>query len=58
WIKGKNFTPQKLIFGENNNFDFSKYCLIIFRLAPHHYHRFHCKPQHCLHIENDSILFH
>ena len=41
WIKGKNFTPQKLIFGENNNFDFSKYCLIIFRLAPHHYHRFH-----------------
>jgi phosphatidylserine decarboxylase precursor len=38
WIKGKLFTLKKLF-----NLDISNnYGIIIFRLAPHHYHRFHC----------------
>lgn len=39
WIKGKNFTPQKLM---GTNISFDNYSLFIFRLAPQHYHRYHC----------------
>jgi len=39
WIKGTNFTPQKLM-GENISFDNNS--LLVFRLAPQHYHRYHC----------------
>lgn len=42
WIKGTGFTPQKLMFGSNNDINLDNYSLFIFRLAPHHYHRYHC----------------
>lgn len=38
WIKGTNFTPQKLM-DTNTSFDNSS--LFIFRLAPQHYHGYH-----------------
>lgn len=40
WIKGKNFTIQKLF--SRTDIIPDNYYLSIFRLAPHHYHRFHC----------------
>jgi len=39
WIKGTNFTPQKLM---NANISFDNNSLLVFRLAPQHYHRYHC----------------
>lgn len=46
WIKGTQFTISRLLFGRNNIEEQEYYNtmmnLIIFRLAPHHYHRFHC----------------
>jgi phosphatidylserine decarboxylase precursor len=42
WIKGTNFTPHNLIFGKLTNSSFDNYSLFVFRLAPHHYHRYHC----------------
>ena len=41
WIKGTKFTSSRLMTG-NDNKNFPHLNLIIFRLAPHHYHRFHC----------------
>jgi len=43
WIKGHGFTPQNLMLGYNNtNIEFNNHSLFVFRLAPHHYHRYHC----------------
>lgn len=39
WIKGTNFTPQKLM---DKNISFANNSLFIFRLAPQHYHGYHC----------------
>ena len=39
WIKGKLFTLNRLF---NRSISFTNYGVIVFRLAPHHYHRFHC----------------
>lgn len=39
WIKGKYFTTQKLF--NRPDFDQKKNNLLVFRLEPHHYHRFH-----------------
>ena len=43
WIKGKNFSLDMLLFNKKiSDFDkTSNYELLIFRLAPQHYHRFH-----------------
>lgn len=42
WIKGKNFSLDMLLFNKQNpDFDKTNYELLIFRLAPQHYHRFH-----------------
>jgi phosphatidylserine decarboxylase len=41
WIKGTQFTTSRLMLGKQID-DFPELSLFIFRLAPHHYHRFHC----------------
>ena len=40
WIKGSMFTKEKLFGVPQKKVD--GYDLFVFRLAPHHYHRFHC----------------
>ena len=43
WIKGREFTVAKLL-GDTYKDDFDRYnggALVIFRLAPQDYHRFH-----------------
>ena len=48
WIKGKNFTIQNLLYGISNiDISTDKYLnepknVTIMRLAPGHYHRYHC----------------
>ena len=41
WIKGNNYTIQKLLGLELAPFELNNTGSIIFRLAPHHYHRIH-----------------
>uniref|UniRef100_A0A1D1YH95 Phosphatidylserine decarboxylase proenzyme 2 n=1 Tax=Anthurium amnicola TaxID=1678845 RepID=A0A1D1YH95_9ARAE len=41
WIKGRKFSIQGLLGGETYSNTFSQGSLVIFRLAPQDYHRFH-----------------
>jgi len=42
WIKGKNFSLKNLLCDEALAAEFTGGSLVIFRLAPQDYHRFHC----------------
>jgi phosphatidylserine decarboxylase len=41
WIKGTRFTVEELFTARERLHPDTQYHLFIFRLAPHHYHRFH-----------------
>lgn len=41
WIKGRQFSVPQLFGGTTASAHLPDYHLLIFRLAPHHYHRFH-----------------
>jgi phosphatidylserine decarboxylase len=41
WVKGKDFTLEKLFDSKERAADFAGGCIAICRLAPQDYHRFH-----------------